>query len=419
MNLVEKILARASGRKEVHPGEIVEAEVDMAMVNDITGPLAVESFRKMGLKRVWNPEKIVVVLDHQVPAESVNSANLHKVMRSFAEDQGIRRFYDVGVGGVCHQVMVEEGHVTPGSLIVGADSHTCTYGALGAFGTGIGSTEMAAVFATGKLWFRVPEAFKVEVNGQLRKLVTPKDLILHIVGTIKADGAIYKALEFTGEAVSNMSVSGRMTLCNMAVEMGAKTGIVEADEKVLEYLKGRAELKDALPSSDENAEYEKTLEIDASELEPQVAAPYSVDNVKPVSEVQGTPIDQAFLGSCTNGRLEDLELAARLIQGKKVHRNVRFIVQPASRKIYLEALRKGLIEIFLKAGAYVGGPSCGPCFGGHIGVLGSGEVCISSSNRNFRGRMGAKDGKIYLASPATVAASAVKGEITDPRTMEV
>lgn len=419
MNLVEKILARASGRKEVSPGEIVEAEVDMAMVNDITGPLTVEAFRKMGVEKVWNPEKIVVVLDHQVPAESVNSANLHRIMRAFASEQGIEKFYDVGVGGVCHQVMVEEGYVTPGSLIVGADSHTCTYGALGAFGTGIGSTEMAAVFATGKLWFRVPETFKIKVDGQLKNLITPKDLILYIVGMMKADGAIYKALEFTGEAVSKMSVSGRMTLCNMAVEVGAKTGIVEADQKVLEYLKGRFDPKSVLPSSDEDVEYEKTFEIDASRLEPQVAAPYSVDNVKPVSEVQGTPIDQAFLGSCTNGRLEDLELAARLIRGKRVHKNVRFIVQPASRKVYLEALRRGIIEVFLRAGAYVGGPSCGPCFGGHIGVLGSGEVCISSSNRNFRGRMGAKDGKVYLASPATVAASAVKGEITDPRVMEV
>ena len=418
MNLVEKIIARASGREEVSPGEIVEAEIDAAMVNDITGPLAVESFRKMGAEKVWNPDKIIVVLDHQVPADSVNSASLHKTMRRFVEEQKIKSFYDVGVGGVCHQVMIENGHVTPGSLVVGADSHSCTYGAVGAFGTGIGSTDMAAVFATGKLWFKVPETFKITVNGQLQNLVTPKDLIIYIAGMIKADGAIYKAIEFTGETVSNMSVSGRMTLCNMAVEMGAKTGIIEADDKVIDYLKNRT-MKNVEPlSGDCDAHYEKTFEVDVNKLEPQIAAPYSVDNVKPVSELEGTPIDQAFLGSCTNGRLEDLELAAKIIKGKKVARNVRFIVQPASRKVYLEALKEGLIEVFLEAGAYVGGPSCGPCFGGHSGLLGSDEVCVSSSNRNFRGRMGAKTGRIYLASPATVAASAIKGEIIDPRRVE-
>ncbi|MEM2875681.1 MAG: homoaconitase large subunit [Candidatus Bathyarchaeia archaeon] len=419
MNLVEKIIASASGKEELSPGEIVEARVDGAMVNDITGPLTVESFRKMGAKKVWDPDKIVVVLDHQVPADSVNSADLHRVMRVFVEEQGIKNFYDVGFGGICHQVMVEEGHVTPESLVVGADSHTCTYGAIGAFGTGIGSTEMAAVFATGKLWFKVPGTFRVEVNGRLQNLVTPKDLILHIIGMIKADGAIYKAIEFAGETISNMSVSGRMTLCNMAVEMGAKTGIVEADDKVLEYLKDKSTWRAKRFSIDDSAEYEKTFVVDVNDLEPLVAAPYSVDNVKPVSELEGIHVDQAFLGSCTNGRLEDLELAARIVKGRRISKDVRFIVQPASRRVYFEALKKGLIEVFIEAGAFVGGPSCGPCFGGHIGLLGSDEVCISSSNRNFKGRMGAKTGKVYLASPATVAASAVKGMIVDPRSMEV
>ena len=415
MNISEKILAMASGKDYVKPGEIVEAKVDMAMVNEITGPLAIQTFKRIGLEKVWDNQRIVLVLDHQVPADSVKSAELHKIMREFAKEQNIPFLYDVGDGGICHQVMVERGHVRPGELIVGADSHTCTYGALGAFATGIGSTEMAAVFATGKLWLRVPSTIRIYVTGRFREFVTPKDLILDIIGKVRSDGAIYKAVEFTGPAVSDMSVSGRLTLCNMTVEMGAKTGIVEPDEKTLQYVKERTDKPFKVIRSDPDAQYERTLEFNVDGLEPMVACPHSVDNVKPVKEVEGVEINQAFLGSCTNGRLEDLELAARILKGKHIKRGVRMLVTPASSKVYLQALQKGLLEIFIRSGAYVCNPTCGACFGGHMGLLASGEVCISSSNRNFVGRMGSPEAEIYLASPATVAASAIEGKITDPR----
>ena len=416
MNISEKILALASGREEVAPGEIVDARVNVAMVNEITGPLAIEAFRKIGVKRVWDKDSIVMVLDHQVPADSVESAILHKIMREFAKEQGTR-LYDVGQGGVCHQVMMEKGHVRPGELIVGADSHTCTYGALGAFATGIGSTEMAAVFATGKIWLRVPSTILVHVTGKLQRLVTPKDVILMIVGEIGADGAIYKALEFAGPTVEGMSVSGRMTLCNMAVEMGAKTGIINPDEASIAYVESRTSKPINPLRSDPDAEYEERLEFDVSSLEPQVACPHAVDNVKPVSEVEGTPVDQVFLGSCTNGRIEDLRLAAKILEGKVVKRGLRMIVTPASRRVYLQALREGLIETFVKAGCAVCNPGCGPCVGAHQGVLAPGEVCLSTSNRNFKGRMGCTDAEIYLASPATAAATAITGRITDPRSV--
>jgi len=415
MNISEKILAAASGRDEVHPDEIVEAKVDMAMINEITGPLAIEAFHKIGVREVWDRNRIVMVLDHQVPADSVRSAILHKIMREFAREQNIPNLYDVGFGGVCHQVMMEKGHARPGMLIVGADSHTCTYGALGAFATGIGSTEMAAVFATGEIWLKVPHTVRVWVEGEFQSFVCAKDLILKIAGEVKADGAIYKALEFAGPTIDSMSVSGRMTLCNMAVEMGAKTGIVNPDEKTISYVRGRSKEGFRVFRSDPDARYERTLKFDVTDLEPQVACPHSVDNVKPVSEVEGTPIDQAFIGSCTNGRLEDLEVAASIIKGRTVKRGVRLLVTPASQEVYLEALKEGLIEVFIKAGACVCNPTCGACFGGHMGLLAPGETCISSSNRNFIGRMGSPEAEIYLASPATVAASALKGEITDPR----
>lgn len=414
MNITEKILAKASKRKEVSPKEIVEVNVDAVMVNDLTGPLAVDSFRKIGIEKVWDPEKIAIVLDHLAPASSEKAAELHKMLREFAEEQGIHGLYDVGEG-VCHQVMVEKGYVKPGALIVGADSHTCTYGAFGAFSTGIGSTEAAAVFATGKIWLRVPEAFRINVKGFLQSYVTPKDLILHIIGQIGADGAIYKSIEFTGPTIRSMSADGRMTLCNMVVEMGAKNGIIEPDETAIKYLK----LESAeLMKSDPDAHYERVLEMDVSGLEPQVACPHSVDNVKPVSDVSCVEIDQGFIGSCTNGRIEDLRLAARVLMGKKVKKGVRLLVVPASKEVYLQALREGLIEILMKAGAVVCNPTCGPCLGGHLGLLAADEVCISSSNRNFIGRMGSVKAKIYLASPATVAASAVTGKITDPRILE-
>jgi len=418
MNIIEKILANASGKREISSGEIVEASIDVAMIHDLTGPLAIKSFRKIGAKKVWDNKRIVIILDHLVPASSVISANLHKIVRNFVEEQNIENFYDVGRGGVCHQVMPEKGHVRPGEVIVGADSHTCTYGAFGAFATGIGSTEMAAVFVTGKLWFRVPEVIKVNVTGKFRKMVTAKDLTLNIIGKIGADGAIYKGLEFGGTTIREMSIDGRMVLCNMSVEMGAKAGIIEPDQKTVDYVKARTDKPFKPVKSDLDATYERVVDVDVSDLEPQVAVPHSVDNVKPVSEVEDAEVDQAFIGSCTNGRLEDLQSAAQILKGKKITRGVRLIVIPASQEIYLNALNEGLIKTFMEAGATIGNPNCGPCLGGHMGLMAEDEVCISSSNRNFVGRMGSTKSYVYLASPATVAASAITGKITDPRRLK-
>ena len=418
MNITEKILAKASAKKAVHPGEIVDANVDMVMVHDLTGPLAVEAFKKIGVQKVWNNKKVVVILDHQVPAESVKAAELHKTMRQFAKDQNLQ-IYDVGKGGICHQVMPEKGHVTPGAVIVGADSHTCTYGAFGAFATGIGSTEAAAVFATGKIWFKVPPTIKVNVKGKFQKYVTPKDLILNIIGNLTIAGATYKAAEFTGPTITAMSMAGRMTMCNMAVEMGAKNGIIAPDETTQEFLAGRIKKMPDFKAlqSDKDAEYERTAEFDVTKMEPQVACPSSVDNVKPVSEVGNVPVEQAFIGSCTNGRLEDLRLAAQVMKGKHVKDGVRALVIPASQEVWKQANQEGLLQIFTDAGAIVCGSACGPCLGGHIGLLAAGETCVATSNRNFIGRMGSTQAKVYLASPATVAASAIKGKITSP--MEV
>lgn len=418
MNIIEKILANASGKQEVSPGEIVEANVDVAMTHDLTGPLAIKSFKEIGSKKVWDKNKVVVILDHLVPASSVISAGLHKIVRDFVEEQKIPNFYDVGRGGVCHQVMPEKGHVRPGEVIVGSDSHTCTYGAFGAFATGIGSTEMAAVFTTGKLWFRVPEVIKVDVTGKFQNLITAKDLTLKVVGEIGADGAIYKGLEFSGPTMKEMTIDGRMVLSNMAVEMGAKAGLIEPDQKTVDYVKARTDKSFTAVKSDSDATYERVVNIDVSDLEPQVAVPHSVDNVKPVSEVEGTKVDQAFIGSCTNGRLEDLRSAAQILKGKQIAKGVRAIVIPASQEIYLNAINEGLIKLFMDAGATVGNPNCGPCLGGHMGIMADGEACISTSNRNFIGRMGSTKSFVYLASPATVAASAITGKITDPREVQ-
>jgi 3-isopropylmalate/(R)-2-methylmalate dehydratase large subunit len=419
MNITEKILAKAAGKKAVEPGEIVDANVDVVMVHDLTGPLAVEAFKKIGVKKVWDNEKVVLILDHQVPAESVKAAELHKTLRQFAKEQKLR-IYDVGRGGICHQVMPEQGHVVPGTVIVGADSHTCTYGAFGAFATGIGSTEAAAVMATGKIWLKVPKAVKFVVTGEFPKFVTPKDLILSIIGRVSVDGVTYGTAEFTGPTIKTMSIAGRMTLCNMAVEMGAKNGIIEPDETTRKFLVGRVKsLPDfAALKSDKDAVYERTVEFGVSKMEPQVACPSSVDNVKPVSEVGDVTVEQAFIGSCTNGRIEDLRLAAQVLKGKRVKDGVRAIVIPASQEVYRQAMDEGLLEIFTDAGAIVCGSACGPCLGGHIGLLAAGETCVSTSNRNFIGRMGSTQANVFLASPATVAASAVTGKITDPRKLE-
>lgn len=410
--LTEKILSKASG-SDVSPGDIIVAPIDACMAHDGTAPLAIKSFREMGAKKVWDPKRVALVIDHIAPSASEGTSELHIMMRQFAAEHEIKLF-DVGEG-ICHQIMPEKGYVLPGSVIVGADSHTCTYGALGAFSTGIGSTELAAVLVSGKLWFKVPETIKLNVMGKLPIGATPKDVILQILRIIGADGATYKAIEFTGETISNMGIAGRMTICNMVVEMGAKNGIIEPDEKVREFLRGRTKANGEYLKSDPDAKYSQTIDLPVDGLEPQVACPNSVDNVKPVSKVEGVKVDQVFLGSCTNGRLDDLFEAAKIMNGRKIKDGVRMIVIPASREIYSEAMKMGLLQIFVDAGASIFGPGCGPCPGGHLGILGPGEVCVSTSNRNFVGRMGSKKSQVYLASPLTVAASAVTGEITDPR----
>ena len=414
MTMAEKILAKASGNKELEAGEIIMANIDVAMTHDLTGPLSVESFEKIGTKKVWDPEKIVIIFDHQVPADSIDAANNHMIMRKFVEEQGIQNFYDMREG-VCHQVLPEKGHVVPGEVVVGTDSHTCTHGALGAFATGIGSTDMAMVFATGKLWFKVPETIKFDITGKLQDNVFAKDVILNIIGKIGADGATYKACEFGGETTRNMTISDRMVLCNMAIEMGGKTGLVEPDQKTIQYLKGRSTKPYKIMKTDNNAQSLETIHINVSELEPQIACPHNVDNVKPVSEVEGTHIDQVFLGSCTNGRLSDLRTAANIIKGKDISKNVRMLVIPASREVYSKAMDEGLLKTFVDSGALVCNPCCGPCLGGHIGLVGPGEVSLSTSNRNFKGRQGSADAEVYLSSAAVAASSAVNGKITDPR----
>lgn len=416
MTMAEKILAKAAGKKEAEAGEIVMANIDVAMTHDLTGPLSVESFEKIGATKVWDPEKIVIVFDHQVPADSLDAANNHLVMRQFVKEQGINNFYDVREG-VCHQVLPEKGHVVPGEVIVGTDSHTCTHGALGAFSTGIGSTDMAMVFSTGQLWFKVPETIRFEVEGTLGDYVYAKDVVLNIIGQIGADGATYKACEFAGETVKEMTVSDRMVLCNMAIEMGGKTGLVEPDQKTLNYIKGRSNKSYEVMKTDLDAPSLETMHIDVSELEPQIACPHHVDNVKPVSDVDGIEIDQIFLGSCTNGRISDLRTAAKILKGKQVAEGVRMLVIPASREVYTKALDEGLMNTFVDAGALVTNPCCGPCLGGHVGLIGPGEVSLSTSNRNFRGRQGSPEGEVYLSSAAVAAASALTGKITDPRSI--
>lgn len=422
--IAEKILSRASGKGRVEAGDIVMADIDIAMIHDLTGPLAVESFNKIGTQKVWDPSKIVIPFDHQVPADSLDSANNHILMRKFVEEQKIVHFYDVNEG-VCHQVLPEKGHVIPGTLIVGADSHTCTYGALGAFSTGIGSTDMAMVLSTGQLWFKVPETIQFKINGNLKENTSAKDVILHIIGTVGADGATYKSCEFTGETISNMSVSDRMVLSNMAIEMGGKTGIIEPDNITYQYLKDRVSgenrnrlkafiEKSALKTDPDSSDLEK-VDIDVSELEPQIACPHNVDNVKPAGELGDIEIDQVFIGSCTNGRIEDLRDAAKILKGNKISSKLRMLVIPASRETYMKALDEGLIKIFVEAGALVSAPCCGPCLGGHTGLIGPGEVSLSTSNRNFKGRQGSPEGEVYLASAKVAAQSAIEGRIAVPK----
>ena len=408
----EKIFSRTAGT-EAKANDFVLANVDYAMAHDGTSILAVNAFNEMQMEKVWDPSRIIIPFDHIAPANNETSATLQKEIREWVKTHNIPNFYEVGEG-ICHQVLPENGFAMPGKLIVGADSHSCTYGAFGAFATGVGATDMAEIFASGKLWFRVPESFRMTIEGELGKGVYAKDLTLYLIGKTGIDGATYKAVEFYGEAIRELSVSGRMTLCNMAIEMGAKSGIIPPDEKIFDFLKNRAVDSYEPVYADPDASYARELNYSAEDIEPQVACPHQVDNVKPVGEVEGTHVDQVLIGTCTNGRLEDLEVAANILKGKKVA--VRTIVIPASRTTLLGAIENGTMETLLKAGVTLATPGCGPCLGAHQGVLGEGETCISTANRNFKGRMG-KDGFIYLASPATAAASALKGEIIDPRTI--
>ena len=408
----EKILSRASGR-DVYAGDIIVASIDAAMMHDGMAQLVINAFKEMGGKNLWDAERVAVVIDHVAPSAYESFSKVHKMMREFAFKHNAR-FYEVG-SGVCHQLMIESGLVFPGGLVVGSDSHTCTYGALGVFATGIGSTEMAAVFLSGKLWFKVPETIKVTVEGELQPMVFPKDIILKIVGTVKADGATYKAIEFGGSVIKSMNVEGRLTITNMAVEMGAKTGIIEPDSKTYAFLKALGHEEKRGFVSDEDADFCESLRFDVSDLEPQIACPHAVDNVKSVKEVEGKEINQVFIGSCTNGRLYDLRVAAEILRDRHVKKGVRVIVIPASRRVFLEALKEGLIKVFLDSGCVICNPGCGPCAGGHQGILAPGEICVSTSNRNFKARMGSSEAEIYLVSPATAAASAISGEITDPR----
>jgi 3-isopropylmalate/(R)-2-methylmalate dehydratase large subunit len=413
MTITEKIIADHAGKKEVKPGDLATVKIDLAMANDVTAPLAIKILEKYNIDKVFDPEKIALVLSHFVPAKDIKSAEQAKMVRDFAKKHNIKWFFQEGEG-IEHTILPEEGLVVPGDLVVGADSHTCTYGALGAFSTGMGSTDIAYAMATGETWLRVPHSMKFIFYGKPSAWVLGKDLILHTIGQIGVDGALYKAMEFEGEAISHLSMDQRFTITNMAVEAGAKNGIIAPDEKTLQYVSQRAKKPWKVYHSDPDAEYSEIYEWDAGKLEPLVAWPYLPSNVHPVSASTHITIDQAFIGSCTNGRIEDLRIAAKILKGRKVHPYVRCIVIPASKKVYTQALKEGLIDIFLEAGCVVSVSTCGPCLGGHMGILAEGERCISTSNRNFPGRMGHPKSEAYLANPAVVAASAVLGRIAHP-----
>jgi 3-isopropylmalate/(R)-2-methylmalate dehydratase large subunit len=412
--ITEKILAAHCGRTEVAPGEIINARVDIALGNDITAPLAIKAFNEMGATIVFDKDKVILVPDHFTPNKDIQSAEQCRVMRSFAREQQLTHYFEVGRMGIEHALLPELGLVGPGYLVIGADSHTCTYGALGAFATGVGSTDLAAAMATGEIWLRVPEQIKFIYTGKLLPWVGGKDLILYTIGAIGVDGALYKTMEFTGETIRHLDMAGRLTMANMAIEAGGKNGIFPPDEITTEYIRDKMKTGYTFYESDKDARYVEVHEYECSQIEPQVACPSSPAKVTGVRSLSGIAIDQAVIGSCTNGRLEDLRIAARLIKGKKVASSVRLLVIPATQQIYLDALREGLLEAFVEAGAAVSTPTCGPCLGGHMGVLGAGEVAIATTNRNFVGRMGHPLSQVYLANPAVAAASAIKGIICHP-----
>jgi 3-isopropylmalate/(R)-2-methylmalate dehydratase large subunit len=413
LTLAEKILAAHTDKRKVSPGEFINVRVDLIMANDITAPIAIREFRRLGASKVFDPKKVVMVPDHFVPNKDIASAEQVKLMREFCSEQGIL-YFEAGRMGIEHVLLPEQGLVLPGEVVIGADSHTCTYGALGTFATGMGSTDIAAAMATGDIWMKVPPTIKLVYHGSLGKWVGGKDLILYTIGDIGVDGALYSVMEFTGEVIDNLSMDGRFTMANMAIEAGAKAGLFRVDNKTQLYIKSRAKRSYNVYEPDNDAEYSRVIEYDVSGIEPQVALPHSPANVKPISRVGNIEIDQAVIGSCTNGRLEDLRVAAKILKGRKIHPRVRCIIIPGSQQVYLDALTQGLIEIFIKAGAVVSTPTCGPCLGGHMGILAEGERCISTTNRNFVGRMGSPKSEVYLSNPAVAAASAIVGKISSP-----
>jgi 3-isopropylmalate/(R)-2-methylmalate dehydratase large subunit len=415
MTLAEKLLAEKLGVSKVEPGELVEVPVDLTLANDITGPLAIKVFESTCINRVFDPEKIALVMDHFTPNKDIKSAEQVRICREFAKKYGIKHYYEGGVCGIEHALLPELGLIAPGDIVIGADSHTCTYGALSAFATGVGSTDLAGAWITGKTWFKVPESIKFVYYGKLKPWVTGKDLILYTIGDIGVDGALYKAMEFTGEAIKRLTMAERLSMSNMAIEAGGKVGLMEADDKTLKFLKGRLKKEPLILKADKKAKYSEIREYDCSKIDLVVALPHLPSNVKFVKDLsQKIYIDQVVIGSCTNGRYEDLEMASKILKGKKINPNVRCIIIPATPEIYKQALRKGLLEIFLEAGAIISPPTCGPCLGGHMGILAKGEKAVATTNRNFVGRMGHPESEVYLAGPAVAAASAILGYIGTP-----
>jgi 3-isopropylmalate/(R)-2-methylmalate dehydratase large subunit len=414
MTISQKILAAHANRDFIAAGELINCKLDVVLGNDVTAPVAIAEFHKLGLKKVFDQDSIVLVPDHFTPNKDIKSAEQCKIMREFAKEYSIKNYFEIGQMGIEHCLLPEKGLVGPGDLIIGADSHTCTYGALGAFATGVGSTDMAAAMATGEAWFKVPESIKLIYSGKTPRWVGGKDFILHAIGDIGVDGARYMSMEFTGEAISSLSMDNRFSLANMAIEAGAKNGIIGADEITMDYIKGRVKRPYKVYRSDPDAVYARTIEYDVTAMEPVVAFPHLPENTRPVSEATDVFIDQVVIGSCTNGRIEDLEIAASILKGHKVHPELRVIILPGTQAIYLEAVRRGFVETFIEAGAIVSTPTCGPCLGGHMGILAKGEKALATTNRNFVGRMGHPESEVYLCNPAVAAASAIKGKITPP-----
>ncbi len=414
MTITEKILAAHAGVDFVKPGDLITAKIDITLANDITGPVAIKEFKKTGAKNVFDKDRVVFVPDHFVPNKDIKSAEQAKILREFSKEQNLKNYFEVGRMGIEHTLLPDMGIVGPGDLVIGADSHTCTYGALGAFSTGVGSTDLACAMASGETWFMVPETIKVEFNGELKKWVSAKDLILFLIGQIGVDGALYQSLEIGGTAIEKMPMDGRFTICNMAIEAGAKNGIIIPDAITEEFVKNRCQRPYKFYKSDADAKYLKVLKYDVSEIEPQVAFTHLPENTRPISEVGEVKINQAIIGSCTNGRISDLKVTAEILEGRKIHEDVRLIVFPGTQEIYLEAIERGYIQTIVKAGGAVSTPTCGPCLGGHMGILAKGERAISTTNRNFVGRMGDTGSEVYLSSPAIAAASAIMGKIVSP-----